>query len=139
MVYYLIYVSSTVAPLSPSQLVDLLADSRARNAQLGISGMLLYKDGNVMQVLEGQEQNVRALFARISRDRRHTGLLVLLDGTTETRQFASCSMAYRDLNDANVLPTAGYSEFLNMPLTGAEFSTDATRCQRLLQTFRKSM
>jgi hypothetical protein len=57
---------------------------------------------------------------------------------TEQRD-ANWSSSYRDLNDANVLRTPGDSEFLNAPLTGAEFSTDSTRCQRLLQTFRKSM
>lgn len=136
MVHFLVYVSSTVKPLSRDELVDLLAKSRAANARLGITGLLLYKDGNVMQVLEGEAQNVRALYARISRDPRHQGLIVLLDGTAEKRQFPEWSMAYRDLNDAEVREMPGYSEFLNTNLTGAEFSPDPTRCQRLLRTFK---
>lgn len=139
MVHFLIYVSSTVKPFSRIELVELLARSRQNNERLGVSGMLLYKDGNVMQVLEGGEQNVHALYARIARDPRHTGLIVLLEGTMEARQFPNWSMAYRDLNDAEVLKTPAYSEFLNTPLTGAEFSSDPTRCQKLLQTFKRSM
>jgi FAD-dependent sensor of blue light len=139
MVYYLVYVSSTITPLSRSELVDLLAKSRANNSRLGITGMLLYKDGNVMQVLEGQAQNVRALYAKISRDPRHKGLIVLIDGEADARQFPDWSMAYRDLSDAEVLAMPGYSEFLNAPLTGAEFASDPSRCQRLLRTFKQTM
>jgi hypothetical protein len=139
MVYYLVYVSSTVTPFSRLELVDLLAKSRATNGSLGISGMLLYKDGNVMQVLEGEPQNVRALYAKIARDPRHRGLIVLLQGTLEARQFPAWSMAYRDLTDVEVLQLPGYSEFLNSPLTGAEFSPDPTRCQKLLQMFKQNM
>jgi hypothetical protein len=43
------------------------------------------------------------------------------------------------LNAANVRPLPGYSQFLNTPLTGAEFSSDPTRCQKLLTTFKRSM
>jgi Sensors of blue-light using FAD len=139
MIYYLAYVSSTMQPLSRTALVDLLATSRANNARLGITGMLLYKDGNVMQVLEGEPQNVRALYAKIARDPRHTGIVVLLQGTAETRQFPEWSMAYRDLNDADVSQIPGYSEFLNSPLTGAEFAADPTRCQKLLRVFKEHM
>lgn len=137
MVQFLVYVSSTVKSLSPEELVDLLAKSRAANARLGITGLLLYKSGNVMQVLEGEAQNVRALYARISRDPRHEGLIVLVDRTAEKRQFPDWSMAYRDLNDAEVCSTPGYREFRHTPLTGAEFASDPTRCQRLLQTFTR--
>ncbi len=57
--FFLVYVSSAVRPFSRVDLDDLLATSRANNARVGITGMLLYKDGNFMQVLEGDEEAVR--------------------------------------------------------------------------------
>ena len=42
--------------------------------------MLLYKDGNLMQVLEGEESAVRALYAKITADDRHRGHMILWDG-----------------------------------------------------------
>jgi hypothetical protein len=137
--FFLVYVSSAVRPFSPSELTDLLAKCHENNAKLGITGMLLYKDGNFMQVLEGEEEAVRTLYAKIGHDPRHRGLLTLLQGPLAERQFPDWSMGFRDLNAADVLSTPGYSEFLNTPLTGEEFSSDPTRCQKLLMTFKRNM
>jgi hypothetical protein len=52
-VFALVYVSSATKPFSPDELSELLAQARVDNAALGITGMLLYSNGNFMQVLEG--------------------------------------------------------------------------------------
>jgi hypothetical protein len=101
--------------------------------------MLLYKDGNVMQALEGEEGAVRNLYERIGRDPRHRGVQTLLQEPRERRQFPDWSMGFRDLGAGDVHATPGYNEFLNTPLTGREFSSDPSRCQRLLLTFKQSM
>lgn len=137
--FFSVYVSSAVLPFSSSELVHLLDTSRRNNAALGVTGMLLYKDGNFMQVLEGDEATVRALYARIERDPRHRGLLTLLQGTSDEREFAEWSMAFRNLDAADAPGTPGYSEFLNTPLTSQEFAADPTRCQRLLSVFKRTM
>ena len=137
--FFLVYVSSAVRPFLSSELVDLLAQSHAHNTETGITGMLLYKDGNFMQAIEGEEEAVRTLYAKIRRDPRHRGLLTLLQGPLAERQFPDWSMGFNDLNTAEALSTPGYSEFLNTPLTGAEFSSDPTRCQRLLMMFKRKM
>ncbi len=62
--FSLTYVSSAVRPFAEDELADLLAVSRQNNARLGITGMLLYKDGNFMQVLEGEEAEVRTLYEK---------------------------------------------------------------------------
>ncbi len=137
--FSLVYISSAVRPFSSVELADLLATSHQNNSQLGITGMLLYKDGNVMQVLEGEEAVVHKLYGKIARDPRHRGLLTLTQGPVEERQFPEWSMGFQDLRAGDVQATAGYSEFMNTPLTDHEFSSDPTRCQKLLTTFKKSM
>ncbi|MEO7192701.1 MAG: BLUF domain-containing protein [Vicinamibacterales bacterium] len=137
--FSLVYISSAVIPFSATELADLLAVSHRNNATLGITGMLLYKDGNVMQALEGEEAAVRKLYGKIERDPRHRGVMTILQGPSEGRQFAGWSMAFRDLRAGAAEQTPGYSEFLNTPLTSEEFSSDSGRCQRLLTTFKKSM
>lgn len=137
--FFMVYVSSAVNLFSPNELVDLLAKSRQNNKERGITGMLLYKDGNFMQVLEGEESAVRTLHAKIQNDPRHRGLITLLQGYQEARQFPNWSMGFRDLASPEVQSLAGYNEFLNTSLTGAEFSDDPTRCQRLLLSFKKNM
>jgi Sensors of blue-light using FAD len=137
--FSLVYISSAVIPFSPAELNSLLAVSHQNNAPLGITGMLLYKDGNVMQVLEGAEGPVRNLYRKIGRDTRHRGLLTLLEENIDQRQFPEWSMGFRDLGALDVPVPPGYNEFLNTPLTGREFSMDPTRCQKLLTTFKKGM
>jgi hypothetical protein len=51
--YHLLYVISAVKPFSDSELVEMLVKTRAKNISLEITGMLLYKDGNFLQVMEG--------------------------------------------------------------------------------------
>ena len=137
--FSLVYVSSAVRRFSRSDLEELLATSRDNNARAGITGMLLYKDGNFMQVLEGEEGAVRDLYDKIGDDPRHRGEIVLREGFTEERQFPDWSMGFRDLESPEARAVPGYSGFLNTPLTGREFSEDPTRAQKLLLTFKKTM
>ena len=137
--FVLTYVSSATRPFSRSDLDGLLATSRDNNARLGITGMLLYKDGNFMQVLECEEEDVRALYQKITGDPRHKGEMVLLEHHAQERQFSGWSMGFRDLDSPEIMDTPGYSEFLNTPLTGQEFSANPTRAQKLLLTFKRNM
>ncbi len=90
----LLYVSSAVQELSARALEDLLALARAKNRARDVSGVLLYADGNFMQLLEGPRETVRATFRHIERDARHHGLIVLLDAPADERLFSQWSMAY---------------------------------------------
>jgi hypothetical protein len=136
-VFFLVYVSAAVTWFSDTELRTLLAQARASNQGAGITGMLLYKDGNFMQVLEGEEPAVRALYARIAADRRHAGLVMLDSGHAPERQFADWSMAFFDLNAANGPMPAGYSDFLDTPLTGAAFASAPSRWWQMLLLFRQ--
>ena len=139
MLHQLVYVSSASELFERTELESILAVSRRNNAAVGVTGMLLYKDGNLMQVLEGEEDAVRQTYTRISVDPRHRGLLILLEGPVEERAFEEWEMAFRDLEapDAQSLP--GYSEFLSTSLTGPELTNDPSAAERLLSSFRKSM
>ncbi len=137
--FFLVYVSSATRPFSGEDLRALLATCRKNNAELGVTGMLLYKDGNFMQVLEGDEDAVRGLYARIAEDPRHSGEITLQQGFTERRQFPDWSMGFRDLDVSEALADPAYNEFLNAPLTGREFSDQPSRAQKLLLTFKRTM
>jgi FAD-dependent sensor of blue light len=137
--FHLVYASSALLPFTKPELQALLEQARAKNAKLGLTGMLLYKDGNFMQVLEGDQKAVTDLAAIIERDPRHKGVLILLRGTSEERLFPDWSMGFRDLTDQNAAKTPGYTDFMNTPLTGAEFSRDPNRCMKLLLLFKKNM
>jgi hypothetical protein len=132
----LVYCSSATNAFSEADLVALLSQSRENNARLDITGMLLYKDGNFIQVLEGPDDAVRQLFNTISADYRHRGVIKLLERPVEERHFADWSMAFRNLTDPGLRDIPGYSEFLNEPLDSPAFRTDPNHARRLLELFR---
>ena len=130
-----VYVSAAVTWFSTTELRAMLLKYQANNEAAGITGMLLYKDGNSMQALEGEEAAVRALYARIETDLRPRGMLTIDSGQAPSRQFEGWSMRYFDLGaDAALLP-AGYHEFSDMPLSEPAFTQSPGRCQTLLQLF----
>jgi hypothetical protein len=135
----LVYVSSATQLFSPEALVDLLECARDKNARLGVTGMLLYKDGNFMQALEGPTQAVQDLYATIVRDPRHHVEAKLLEFSTDERQFANWAMGFTQLAGARPSDGTGYSDILNQPLNAGWFREDPTRAQRLLLSFRKNM
>jgi hypothetical protein len=132
-----IYVSSAVQLFSSQDLADLLKRARDKNSRLGITGMLLYKDGNFMQAIEGPDQAVRDLYSTIALDTRHRGAMKLIDYPIKERQFAEWTMGFRNLD--GVRPVDGFSEILSQPFNSAWFSKDPTRAQKVLLSFCKNM
>ena len=135
----LVYASSAVRLFSDDDLVALLKQSQENNTRLKLSGMLLYKDGNFLQVLEGPEDAVQHLFRAICADDRHRGVLRLLEEQIEQRRFADWAMAFRNLNNPTFQDLPGYSTFMNERLDPETFRVNPSRAQRLLEIFRQNM
>lgn len=92
MLVRLIYASRAPSP-HPSDLSSILHTSRTRNPRFGITGALCFLDGAYMQYLEGEEREVRALYAAIERDRRHQSPRLLEFVGIPARFFPAWSMA----------------------------------------------
>ncbi|MGH7143732.1 MAG: BLUF domain-containing protein [Planctomycetota bacterium] len=137
--YCIVYASTATEPFTKEQLAKLLLGSRARNAKRGVTGMLLYKGGNFMHCIEGEKPVVEALFAKVSADPRHYGIIVLLREERTERQFPDYSVGFRDLNDDEPRHLEGYSEFLNSELTDSDFQKNPSKAKRLLAVFKQSM
>ncbi len=133
------YASSATQPFSDEDLKALLIKARDNNSKLGITGLLLYKDGNFMQTVEGPEDAVRELYKKINADPRHTHILKLLEYEITERSFPTWEMGFRNLNDVGAKEIPGYSEFLNTGLTSPFFQKNPTKAQKLLLMFRQTM
>lgn len=136
--HQLVYVSAATHAFTKSELLELLNKARANNQRLGITGLLLFKDGDFIQLLEGDKSAVKALFDTISADPRHTGTIVLHEGETSHRLFNDWSMGFRDLSDPQVQATPGFSQFMNKPLHADAFKDDPNGCMDLLSLFKPS-
>ena len=119
--HHLVYQSTATSVLEECELERLLAQSRAWNSAHALTGVLLHSHGSIMQVLEGPETEVRAIFARISRDRRHANLLKLADGPIAHRQFARWSMGFRAVESSSFKQLQGYLDPAQgrVPMTAA--------------------
>ncbi|MGB4467437.1 MAG: BLUF domain-containing protein [Azovibrio sp.] len=94
---HLIYCSTATHEMSEVELLELLEESRKRNAELELTGMLLYGGGVFMQVLEGSPAAVTGLYQKIERDPRHHSLFLLEQEAIAGRSFADWSMGFHAL------------------------------------------
>lgn len=95
----LIYTSRAVDSFSIEQLDKIIKQATVSNALRDITGLLLYGNGYIMQILEGQAEEVDDLFTtRIKRDSRHTDFHVLLWERCDYRLFPHWAMGPAVLN-----------------------------------------
>lgn len=104
MLFHTLYMSSAREPLGDAELNALLNTARHNNKEVGVTGMLLYSDGNFIQYLEGEEADVRTVYARIDRDPRHTGVMLVSNGPIEMRAFADWSMGLHSIDTERADP-----------------------------------
>lgn len=95
----LVYASRQSVDFDGLGLVSLLYTARERNPTLSITGVLLYANGMFVQCLEGPAENVDALYDRISRDRRHTDIVLLQSIEIGERHFESWMMGCAKVSD----------------------------------------
>lgn len=126
----IVYASTATVPFSDVDLALLLAGSRIRNDERGLSGLLLYRNGQFMQVLEGPEPAVRALLATIAEDPRHSGVRALHEERIDDRRFGSWAMGYRSISETEPPSWFGSPEALRQ--------RDFSHAGELLAWFRDS-
>lgn len=101
MIHQLLYTSRETYPLRADDLIRLLLSSRERNRRADVTGVLLYRGGWFMQLLEGSEAEVRALCAHIADDPRHADVERLLWRPCDARLMQGWSMGYADAPTAD--------------------------------------
>ncbi|HST66198.1 MAG TPA: BLUF domain-containing protein [Mycobacteriales bacterium] len=75
------------------ELGSLFSTARRNNKKAGLTGALLLTGDWFVQVLEGDEPTVRALYETIAADPRHDSVTLLDSGDVPERVFARWSMA----------------------------------------------
>jgi hypothetical protein len=97
----LLYLSSMVVD-SREALLQILKVANINNKRRQITGMLLYSEGNILQVIEGETEPLYDTFASIEADTRHHGIIVLLEKEIETRSFSDWSLGFRQISPTDV-------------------------------------
>lgn len=131
----LTYASRATQPFANQDLRALLEKSRTNNERRRLTGMLLHKNGQFMQVLEGDEADVTEAYGIIAADPRHTEARTLLSETIDARQFGQWSMGFHEIDSAaTALP--GFDPFLSDRRDATAVADSASRARMLLDWFR---
>lgn len=94
----------------PAAIESILAQSRAKNPELGITGVLCHGGGVFMQVLEGGRAPVNELYNRIARDDRHREVTLLHYEEIAERRFSNWTMGQVNLAKINASTLLKYLE-----------------------------
>lgn len=133
--YHLVYQSCATTPFSEVELQALLRQSQAWNAAHALTGVLLYCEGDILQVLEGPREEVQGIFANIERDYRHRDVTKLADGPIARRSFADWSMGFAVVSPADYRHLSGYHALENADTLIHDTDRAADSLHELLSAF----
>lgn len=106
--FYLIYLSSATHLYTGADLAGILEKARQNNTSMGVTGLLLYHDGSILQILEGDEDTVKSLYTTIAKDSRHRNIIKMVTGTCDERHFPDWSMGFKAVTDTEWDEFTGY-------------------------------
>jgi len=122
------YVSTETDPFDDERLAALLAQSRRSNHEHDLTGMLLHRRGRFFQVLEGPQDAVDALIAKIREDARHHDIHILLRENLDDRRFDEWTMGYEPIGVPSTPPPEGFRDtFDDLESADDEISSRAVR------------
>lgn len=86
---------------------EMLKLFQENNKKNNISGLMLYNERNVIQYIEGNNEELYRLYNNIENDRRHYNIIKIIDEKIIKRNFLNWDMNFKELN---------YNEFVKVSL-----------------------
>lgn len=118
----IVYVSTATRPLGSEELEGILSSARQFNAQADITGVLFYAKGNFFQFLEGPQTRLDEVMVRIRAAGSHGNLRILLDASSDQRQFKDWHMAFAEPPSSEVQALANADWDTSMPITRSTYA-----------------
>ena len=137
--FHIIYVSTAVEPMSDDALKELLHTSRVNNERNRVTGMLLYKNGHFMQVIEGDEARVTELMNIIEKDIRHKNVDILRSEYIQSREFPNWTMGFQNLDTEDYSKIPGFTKLLENDFKPEYFAENTTEAHALLLAFKRNI
>ncbi|WP_230586659.1 BLUF domain-containing protein, partial [Cronobacter malonaticus] len=95
----IIYRSHICDDVPVTVLEEMVNAANNKNGQADVTGILLFNGRHFFQLLEGPEENVKAIYRAICADTRHYNLVELLCDYAPSRRFGKSGMELFDLRD----------------------------------------
>lgn len=99
MLSILAYKSRLQNHMTSTELNQLVRDARGKNEAVSVTGTLLFDGERFLQLLEGPESAVQAIYERVLKDTRHHQVVKLLQDYGPRRRFGQWGMRLLDLRD----------------------------------------
>jgi len=135
----LTYSSLATRDMSHADLLDLLRQAREKNARHGITGLLLYRQQEFMQLLEGERSEIFAMYESICADPRNRNNNLMWDGPIEQRSFPDWSMAFLAPDELELKTWPGYTDFFGTGYDALARSRNASTGKRFLLWYREAL
>lgn len=133
--HHIIYMSRGVRPMNEEELLTLLEQARRENERQGITGALVYGDGQFMQIIEGEESVLAALYAKLLQDTRHMNVVKLADKQIAQRSFQQWSMGFQVVSADKFAELAGYVDPAQMNMDVPSLSAADALLLQMMKTF----
>lgn len=102
MLAQVIYLSDRAPKCSDEEITKILETSRINNGQKNITGVLLYSKTKFIQVLEGDKNDILALYDEIKKDERHRNVAMISLSPIKERFFPSWQMGEKKFDTESV-------------------------------------
>lgn len=103
MIKTICYISDSIEYESLDKLKTLYLKAKANNQVNNITGVLIYKNQNFLQVLEGEETIVDATFNRIKLDSRHKNIFKVINTYVDERIFEDYNFGFTIIDNKSGL------------------------------------
>lgn len=120
--------------MSQTDLDLLMLKSRHKNSHFGVTGCLIYHEGNILQYLEGSKASVDFIYYSILQDERHHGVQLLCRDSIDQRVFTDWTMALRHIPVRAHSYRSVYELFENM-MDADMVDRISTRARIFFETF----
>lgn len=139
MLSQLIYTSRAQSEITPEALNAIASAAARNNAQTKVSGLLIYDQGCFLQVMEGDDAVIVALYQRLKADPRHSNVVKLIHEPIAKRRFAQWSMglASPELGLRSQVDIAGLSTWGELLASQALHNLTEDRVRTVLEAFTR--
>lgn len=93
-IYQLTYQSKGTSKINEEELTIILNTAISTNLKLNITGCLIYYNNFFTQILEGNKQDVLAIYDKICTDDRHHSIDLIWQNSSEKRFFDDWNMGF---------------------------------------------
>jgi len=135
---HLIYLSTAVKEFNPDILDKIMNSAVQHNTPNAVTGMLLYSQGTFLQVLEGEADAVDETYARVEKDPRHRGIIVLVDEPIATRSFDQWSMGFKRIGPEDVDANPAYAPLIQGGFDAERIGAQPGIALELLKDFSRN-